>query len=102
MSKSIKIQIGAKEYSLQGDNPELVEQAAAVVDKNIRMVYGDAPLESNDANTLLIAALNIAEEYIQINDIKEKAIHIFTESIQKANSRLEIALKQANDFALKV
>lgn len=101
MAQSFKVQIGAKQYSLQGDNPRLVEQAAGYVDSQIRKVYGDKPIETNDANTLLIAALNIAEEYIHVNDIKEKAINIFTESITKANSRLESALRQSQEFAEK-
>lgn len=64
MANSVKVFIGGKEYSLSGENPEMIKQTASLVNKqieNLVTTHGDLPDKSIP---FLLAALNIAENDI--------------------------------------
>jgi len=66
MQKSIKVKIADMEYSLLGENEELIRSAASEVNKqldNLRGKTNESPI-----NLSLLAALNIAEKYCSIEN----------------------------------
>jgi len=61
MQKTIKVNIGGKEYSLRGEDEELIKKAADEVNIQLDNLKG---IKKESASTLpMLAALNIAEKY---------------------------------------
>ncbi len=65
MSKLIRVKIGGKDYSLRGDDEELLQQAASQVNDKLEELKAKN-IEEPAATLSLIAALNIAEEQYSI------------------------------------
>lgn len=86
MVKSIKIVIGGKEYTLRGDDEQLIQHAAHEV--NSQLTELEARHQDESAATLaILAALNIAEEYYK----QEKASRTETQYIiDEINSVVEL------------
>jgi cell division protein ZapA (FtsZ GTPase activity inhibitor) len=61
MQKAIKVNIAGKEYSLRGEDEEIIKSAAEEVNTQLDNLKGKT---KETASTLpLLAALNIAEKY---------------------------------------
>ena len=61
MQKTIKVNIGGHEYSLRGEDEELIEKAAGEVSNQLKKLQG---IKKESASTLpMLAALNIAAKY---------------------------------------
>ncbi len=61
MQKTIKVNIGGKEYSLRGEDEELIKKAADEVNIQLDNLKG---IKKESASTLpMLAALNIAAKY---------------------------------------
>lgn len=98
MSEVIKVKIGAREYSLQGESSDNLQTAAKIVDEKIIDINGGSAPETNDADTLLIAALNIAEEYALIGRERDKMLTDTIASIEEATNILNIACAKASSL----
>jgi len=61
MQKLIRVNIGGKDYSLRGDDEEIIQNAASEVNQQLEEIKG----KTNEpiATQSLLAALNIAEKY---------------------------------------
>ena len=72
MQKTIKVIIGEREYSLRGEDIDLIKSAATEVNSQLEALKG----KSNEpvANLSLMAALNIAEKYYSVQ--KQSAIDL--------------------------
>lgn len=92
MSKSIKVNIGGKEYSLRGENETLINQLADEVNEQIELI-GSRHSGENATTISVLAALNLAEkayrEKVQ-NKIDEKYI---VEEVNKLKSFIEEKLQ---------
>lgn len=62
--KTIKVNIGGKEYSLAGDNEQLVRQTANEVDSQMVDLVGSHGELADDKALPILTALNIAEAKI--------------------------------------
>ncbi len=61
MQKAIKVNIGGREYSLRGEDEDIIKSAAKEVNTQLDNLIGKT---KETASTLpLLAALNIAEKY---------------------------------------
>lgn len=76
MAKSIKVNIGGKEYSLRGDNEKLIFTLANEVNEQLDAL-GSRHGEESAATLSTLAALNLAEK-------------AYLEKIQKANNETYI------------
>lgn len=80
MANSVKVFIGSQEYSLTGDNPELIKETASIVNKQIENLisqHGDLPDKSV---SFMLAALNIAENEINnVNHIINSSNELISE-----------------------
>ena len=72
MQKSIKVNIAGKEYSLRGENEDIIYQAANEVNSQLEILRGKSG-ESLSGLSML-AALNIAEKYY--SDKKQKDVDL--------------------------
>lgn len=61
MQKTIKVNIGGKEYSLRGENEEITALAAEEVNKQLKDLQ--SKLNEPIPTLSLLTALNIAEKY---------------------------------------
>lgn len=71
MVETIRVTIRGKEFTLRGDNPDVISKAAKEVDSTMEQIQQ----RSNDQSTSTISvlgALNIAEKYIQEQNIREQ------------------------------
>lgn len=67
MTKSIRVSIGGKDYSLSGENEELLRQSAHEVDSTF--VHLKQRTNEQSTSTLaVLTALNLAEEKIVLED----------------------------------
>lgn len=83
MANSVKVFIGGKEYSLTGENPELIRETASIVNKQIENLvsqHGDLPDKSVP---FLLAALNIAENEINNGNHIINTANSLTEEFKK-------------------
>ena len=83
MANSVKVFIGGKEYSLTGENPELIRETASIVNKQIENLvsqHGDLPDKSVP---FLLAALNIAENEINNGNQIINTANSLTEELKK-------------------
>ena len=62
MTKSIRVNIGGKEYSLKGHDEKLIYQASNEVNNQFDELEAKHPKESA-ATLSILSALNIAEKY---------------------------------------
>lgn len=91
MANPVKVFIGGKEYSLTGENPDLIRETASIVNKQIENLiaqHGDLPDKSV---SFLLAALNIAENEINNGN------HIIntTNNLTYEFKKMELALKES-------
>lgn len=61
MQKSIKVNIAGKEYSLRGENEEIINKAVNEVNSQLESLKGKSG--ETISGLSLLAALNIAEKY---------------------------------------
>lgn len=73
MKRSVKVDIFGNDYILKADTDDgHIQKVADLVDQKMREVS----LSTNSKNTIniaILAALNIADEYLNIKDEKDKA-----------------------------
>lgn len=73
MKQSLKVDIFGNDYILKADTDDIrIQKVAEFVDKKMREVS----LSTNSKNTTniaILAALNIADEYLRIKDERDKA-----------------------------
>ncbi|MCX6152941.1 MAG: cell division protein ZapA [Candidatus Kapabacteria bacterium] len=91
MAHKIKVNIGGIEYPLVGDDPELIQSAAAEVDEQVSLLR--KTLTNEPMTTLsILAALNIAEKnYVLKKQNNENRTYLSNE-INKMNDYLNQSL----------
>ncbi|NQW30527.1 MAG: cell division protein ZapA [Ignavibacteria bacterium] len=92
MSKAIKVSIGGKELTLRGENEEKIKKAVREVNLQIQQIQQSLPEQSTPTMSLL-AALNLAERYIDAEDGRKSDSLLVTEELNKMSAYLERAWK---------
>lgn len=83
------VRIFGKEYPIASDqNPEYVRMLAAFVDEKMNEVSGGADT-STATRVAVLAALNIADEYMRLRNEKEKFISLVEGRVSKAIKMVE-------------
>ncbi|MFP4369727.1 MAG: cell division protein ZapA [Candidatus Kapaibacterium sp.] len=94
MAKSIKVIIGGENYSVIGDNEDIVMEAAENVDSKIREIKA-----KNDklpiTTTAVLAALNIAEQSSFIRRRSESEKKYLINEISRMTAFLNESIKLA-------
>ena len=91
MAKTVKVNIGGKDYSLTGDDENLILDTAKKVNEQINSLKQ----QNNNLtdNTLaMLTALNIAEEDLKKERYYEDKINSLKNEIDRMNEKLSSAL----------
>lgn len=92
MSKTIKVRIGGKEFSLTGENEKMILSAAGEVDSQIqelKKLHEEEPLQTLS----ILAALNLAESKNINRRQYETDIHFISEELSKMAEFIKSNLK---------
>lgn len=93
MSKAIRVQIGGKDLTLRGENEEKIKQSVREV--NIQVQHLQQTLREQSTPTLtVLAALNIAEKYLDEKEQHVQASKAVAEELEKMTQYLERAAHQ--------
>lgn len=93
MSKAIRVQIGGKELTLRGENEEKIKQSVREV--NIQVQHLQQTLREQSTPTLtVLAALNIAEKYLDEKERHMQDARSVTDELEKMTQYLERAAHQ--------
>ena len=93
MSKAIRVQIGGKELTLRGENEEKIKQSVRKV--NIQVQHLQQTLREQSTPTLtVLAALNIAEKYLDEKEQHMQDARSVTDELDKMTQYLERAAHQ--------
>lgn len=72
MSQVFKVDILGSEYSLRGDfDPELLQKVAVLLNQRLKEVQSTMT-SANKVHLLILTALNIAYDYLQVKDQLEQ------------------------------
>lgn len=91
MSKTVKVNIGTKEYSLTGDDDAMILATANRVNEQFKIIEKD--LGTMPEGTLaILAALNIAENDIKNEEQLQKSVSYLQKEINSMSKLLKDAL----------
>ena len=97
MQNAIKVNIGGKEYSLRGQDEEIIQQAANEVNTQLDNLKGKT---KESATTLpLLAALNIAEKYYINKKQYEIDINFLANELNEMVNYLSKPVKEAGEIS---
>lgn len=83
MENKVKVQIFGATYSIQGEaDADYIVRLADYVNEKMEEV-GGSPQAGNHLHVAILAALNIADEYFQMREIKR---HLVSDLEKKANA----------------
>ena len=83
------VRIFGKEYPVASDqNPEYVRMLAAYVDEKMTEVAGGSET-ATVGRVAVLAALNIADEYMRLKNEKEKFMHLVEGRVSKVIKMVE-------------
>jgi cell division protein ZapA (FtsZ GTPase activity inhibitor) len=93
MSKAIRVTIGGKDLTLRGDDEEKIKRSVREV--NLQVQHLQQTLREQSTPTLtVLAALNIAERYLDVQDQSSKDVQFVTDELEKMTQYLERAWRQ--------
>ena len=80
MQKTIKVLIGEREYSLRGEDIDLIKSAATEVNEQLELLRSKS--SEPVSNLSLMAALNIAEKYYSVQKQSEIDLSFLTNELE--------------------
>lgn len=93
MIQSIRVKIGAKEYTLRGEDESKIRECAAEVDSQFQQLHGK--LQDQSTSTLaVVAALNLAELKYDITRQANADSEFITSELGKMTRFLEQCWKK--------
>ncbi|HLP29381.1 MAG: cell division protein ZapA [Ignavibacteria bacterium] len=93
MSKAIRVTIGGKDLTLRGNDEEKIKRSVREV--NLQVQHLQQTLREQSTPTLtVLAALNIAERYLDVQDQSSKDVQFVTDELEKMTQYLERAWRQ--------
>ncbi len=93
MSKAIRVTIGGKDLTLRGDDEEKIKRSVREV--NLQVQHLQQTLREQSTPTLtVLAALNIAEKYLDAQEQSSKDVQFVTDELEKMTQYLERAWRQ--------
>jgi cell division protein ZapA (FtsZ GTPase activity inhibitor) len=100
MVKSIKIVIGGKEYTLRGDDENIIQQAAQEVNRQLEELQS-RHLDESPSTLAMLAALNIAEMYYKILHQSESDNKYVTEQMNSMSKLLSNEVLKLKSVAVE-
>jgi cell division protein ZapA len=101
MSKNkVEVVIGGTIYALQGDEPiEHIQKVAAIIDKKILEIqHKDLSKRLNTSQTFMMSAINIADEYLKLQD----ELHAYELELDKCSRENMALLDRLEEMKLEI
>lgn len=92
-SKDIRIRIFNNQYTLKGEDIELVEKSAQYVDTLMNKIQNEIPNQS-DITIAIVSALNIAENYYK----EKNSNFVLDQNYKSLLSGLNSQVKEITDY----
>lgn len=93
MSKAIRVTIGGKDLTLRGNDEEKIKKSVREV--NLQVQHLQQTLREQSTPTLtILAALNIAEKYLDAQEQRAKDLELVTDELTKMTEYLDRAWSQ--------
>jgi cell division protein ZapA (FtsZ GTPase activity inhibitor) len=93
MSKAIRVTIGGKDLTLRGNDEEKIKKSVREV--NLQVQHLQQTLREQSTPTLtILAALNIAEKYLDVQEQRANDLELVTEELTKMTEYLDRAWSQ--------
>lgn len=90
MDSRVKVNIYGNEYSIMGEaEPEYILKLAEYIDNKMKEI-GKTVATGNTAQIAILTALNIADEYFQIQEIKTNAGDLTGEMEKKTRALISL------------
>lgn len=96
----VEVIIGGQVYALQGnESEEHIQQVANIVDKKITEIQKNMPIKRlSTTQKHMIAALNIAEEYLKV----KIDLEAYSKELEKCNTENLALLERIEEMALEI
>lgn len=93
MSKAIRVTIGGKDLTLRGNDEEKIKKSVREV--NLQVQHLQQTLREQSTPTLtILAALNIAEKYLDVQQQQAADLELVTDELTKMTEYLDRAWSQ--------
>ncbi len=93
MSKAIRVTIGGKDLTLRGNDEEKIKKSVREV--NLQVQHLQQTLREQSTPTLtILAALNIAEKYLDAQEQQAADLELVTDELTKMTEYLDRAWSQ--------
>ena len=93
MSKAIRVTIGGKDLTLRGNDEEKIKKSVHEV--NLQVQHLQQTLREQSTPTLtILAALNIAEKYLDVQEQRANDLELVTDELTKMTEYLDRAWSQ--------
>ena len=93
MSKAIRVTIGGKDLTRRGNDEEKIKKSVREV--NLQVQHLQQTLREQSTPTLtILAALNIAEKYLDVQEQRAKDLELVTDELTKMTEYLDRAWSQ--------
>lgn len=93
MSKAIRVTLGGKDLTLRGENEEKIKKSVREVNLQIQQLQQTLREQSTPTLSLL-AALNVAEKYLDIQEQSQKDVAYVATELESMTQYLERAWHQ--------
>ena len=95
----VEVVIGGQVYTLQGNEPEEhIKKVASLLDKKIFELQKGTIKTLSTPQKHMMAALNIAEEYLKVN----AELEAYSKELEKCNSENLALLERIDEMALEI
>ncbi|OGU60293.1 MAG: hypothetical protein A2X64_03610 [Ignavibacteria bacterium GWF2_33_9] len=94
MQETINFEIGGQSYKLVGNNKELTEKAASLVNEKFNSIKNVSQSASNREIALMLTALNLAEEKESLDQLFEEKEKVLLQEIEKIDSYVNEELEK--------
>jgi cell division protein ZapA len=94
--KSLRIKIYDTEYSLKGEDEELMQEVANYVDSLMNELSSKMP-EQTPSTIAVLTALNIAEEFLKFRNLNQHSSNMIKDEMESLNKRISLFLDSTNE-----
>jgi cell division protein ZapA len=94
--KSLRVKIYDTEYSLKGEDEELMKEAANYVD-SLMNEFSSKISQQTPSTIAVLTALNIAEEFLKFKNLNQQSCSNIKDEMDSLNKKISLFLDSTNE-----
>ena len=94
--KSLRVKIYDTEYSLKGENEELMREAASYVDSLMNELSSKIPQQTPSIIAVL-TALNLAEEFLKFKNLNQQSCNSIRNEMDSLHNKISLVLDSIDE-----